>query len=159
MAVINVSGSTNFATLQIADDAADLAVTANVLSVQNMQDVTVTNSTGIFRYKTLDSGSESAVTTPSTNQVTLNVVVDDADFFGDAGGNSTVQTSGLFGTSNDKTEIHFRVYFDGTDSGSQYLQGQGFIAGLAPTVNPDAPLWVTPVTIEVNGDLTKGSVA
>lgn len=159
MAVINVSASTNYATLELADSAAELAVAANVLSVQNMQDITVNNSTGIFRYKTLDSGSESAVTTPATNQLTLNVVVDDADFFGDVAGNSTVQTSGLFGTSNNKTEVHFRVYFDGTDSGSNYLQGQGYIAGLAPTVNPDSPLWVTPVTLEVNGDLTKGTVS
>jgi len=163
MAVINTSAG-NEAVLKIYDlvsTANTTIVDANVLSIPYMQDVTVNNATGTFRYKTLDSGSESVVTTPATNQLSLNAIVDDAAFFGDTDSTDTgvVVDEGLFGTSANKTQIGFRIYFDGTDTGSKYLQGIGFISGLAPTVNPDAPLWVTPVTLEVNGDFTEAEVS
>ena len=162
MAVINTSAG-NEAVLKIYDlvSASNTSIVdANVLSIPYMQDVTVNNSTGTFRYKTLDSGSESVVTTPATNQLSLNAIVDDGAFFGDtaAAGDGVVVDEGLFGTSANKTQIGFRIYFDGTDSGSKFLEGIGYISGLAPTVNPDAPLWVTPVTIEVNGDFTESEV-
>jgi hypothetical protein len=64
----------------------------------------------------------------------------------------------LFSVSKEKTKVYFRAYFNGTDSTSKYLSGEGYISGLAPTVNPDAPLWVTPVTIEVDGDYAVGTV-
>jgi len=35
------------------------------------------------------------------------------------------------------------------------MSGSGFVSGLAPTVNMDSPVWVTPIAIEVDGDLTK----
>lgn len=159
MAVINVSVGDE-AVLKLYDlDANAAIIDANVITVPYMQDVTINNSTGTFRYKTLDSSSESVVTTPATNQLSLNCIVDDAIFFGDAGGTGDVAINGLFGTSGNKTQIGFRIYFDGVDSGSNYLEGNGYIGGLAPTVNPDAPLWVTPVTIEVNGDYTKATVS
>jgi len=162
MAVINTSAGDE-AVLKIYDlvgGGNTSIVEANVITVPFMQDVTVNNSTGTFRYNTLDSSSESVVTTPATNQLSLNAIVDDGVFFGDTGSADpgVVVDEGLFGTSGNKTEIGFRIYFDGTDSGSNFLSGIGFIGGLAPTVNPDAPLWVTPVTIEVNGDYTKETV-
>ena len=71
MAVINTSAG-NEAVLKIYDlDSSGAIVDANVLTIPFMQDVTVNNSTGTFRFKTLDSGSESVVTTPSTNQLSL----------------------------------------------------------------------------------------
>lgn len=114
----------------------------------------------MFRFKTLDNTAESAVTTPATNQLSLNVVVDEDSFFGN--GNASVGAvleTGLFGISKSKTKVTFRAYFNGTDSGSKYLQGNGFISGLSPTVNMDAPVWISPVTIEVDGDFTEGDVA
>jgi hypothetical protein len=39
------------------------------------------------------------------------------------------------------------------------MQGVGYIAGLAPTVNPDSPLWITPVTVEVDQDYTIATVS
>jgi len=158
MAVINTSAG-NEAVLKIYDlDSSGAIVDANVLTIPFMQDVTVNNSTGTFRFKTLDSGSESVVTTPSTNQLSLNAIVDSEAFFGGTGTGDVV-TDGIFGTSGNKTEVGFHMYFDGTDTGSKYLSGRGFISGLAPTVNPDAPLWITPVTIEVNGDFTEAEVS
>lgn len=158
MAYINTAAGDE-AVLNIYNlDATDTFDTGNVLTVPFMQDVTVNNSTGTFRFKTLDNGSESVVTTPATNQVSLNAIVDDEAFFGNASGTGDVITNGLFGTSNNKTKVGVRVYFNGTDTGSRYLEGVGYISGLAPTVNPDSPLWITPVTVEIDQELTSAEV-
>ena len=159
MATINVSAG-NEAVLVLAQTAANANFTANAgLVVPSMQDITINNSTGVFRWKTLDSTAENAATTPATNQLSLNVVVDTAAFFGTAvSGDDDIKEKGLFTASKEKREVYFRAYFNGTDTGSKYLSGVGYISGLAPTVNPDAPLWVTPVTIEVDGDYAVGTV-
>jgi hypothetical protein len=153
MAVINVSAG-NEAILVLGASAANanIAAATNGLTVPYMQDITINNSTGVFRWKTLDSTAESAATTPATNQVTLNVVVDTTAFFGNASAGDAIVKDGLYGASRNKTRVYFQVGFNGADAGSRFLSGSGFISGLAPTVNPDAPLWVTPVTIEVDGD-------
>lgn len=162
MAYINTAAG-NEAVLEIynVSGAADTfdEVAANVLTVPFMQDITINNSTGTFRFKTLDSGSESVVTTPATNQLSLNAIVDDTSFFGNAAGAGDVVTNGIVNTSANKTKIGFRAYFNGTDSTSRYMQGVGYIAGLAPTVNPDSPLWITPVTVEVDQDYTIATVS
>ncbi len=158
MAVINVSAG-NEAVLVLGDAAANANVASGAttgLVVPNMQDITINNSTGIFRFKTLDNTAESAVTTPATNQISLNAVVDANAFFGTGAGSiDTVIDTGLFGCSKNKTKVFFEVAFDGRDSGSKYFKGSGFISGLAPTVNMDSPVWITPVTIEVDGDFTE----
>ena len=59
---------------------------------------------------------------------------------------------------NDAQEVHFRVYFNGRGTGAKYVSGSGYITNLAPTVNPTAPVWVSPITISVNGDFTVGTV-
>jgi hypothetical protein len=64
----------------------------------------------------------------------------------------------MFDLSNDAVEVQFRVYFDGKFTGSKYVEGRGYITNLAPTVNPTAPVWVSPITISVNGDLSAGTV-
>lgn len=159
MAVINVSAGSE-AVLHLAATSADEAnVSANCLVVPQMQDITVNNSVGVFRFKTLDNTAESAVTIPATNQLSLNCVVDATAFFGTGtGGDDDAKENGLFGVSKNKTKVFFNVYLDGTDSGSTFISGSGFVAGLAPTVNMDSPVWVTPVTLEVDGDLTNHSV-
>jgi len=159
MAVINVSAGSE-AVLELSP-VGDIDTPANVLTVPQMQDITINNSTGVFRFKTLDNTAESAVTTPATNQLSLNVVVDEDSFFGNATltANGAVIETGLFGVSTSKTKVTFRAYFNGTDSGSKYLEGAGFISGLSPTVNMDAPVWISPVTIEVDGDFAEGTEA
>ena len=160
MAVINVSAGSQ-AVLDLAP-IGDLDTAANVLTTPQMQDITINNSTGVFRFKTLDSTAESAVTTPATNQISLNIVVDETSFFGDAAlsANGAVVEKGLFGVSKEKIKVAFRAYFsDPQTTGSKYLEGAGFISGLSPTVNMDSPVWISPVTIEVDGDFTEGDVA
>ena len=69
MAVMNVTAGQK-AVLTLGNTA-PLAVpgVSNGLEVPFMQDITVNASTGVVRYKTLDSSSEKAFTTPSTNQI------------------------------------------------------------------------------------------
>ena len=156
MAVINVSAGSEAVLHLSATSAAEANVSANALVVPQMQDITVNNTVGVFRFKTLDNTAESAVTTPATNQISLNAVVDANAFFGTGAGSiDTVIDTGLFGCSKNKTKVFFEVAFDGRDSGSKYFKGSGFISGLAPTVNMDSPVWITPVTIEVDGDFTE----
>ena len=117
------------------------------LVVPFMQDITVNASTGVVRYKTLDSSSEKAFTTPSTNQISLNCLVDEATFFGVSNTTNSVINDGLFGAQNNKTTVFFSVAFEGNTSGSTFLQGQGFLSGLAPTASQDAAVFITPVTM------------
>ena len=152
MAVINTSAGSK-AVLALGATAANANVLATqALVVPYMQDISINNSTGVFRWKTLDATAESAATTPATNQVTLNVVVDDKAFFGNASLTDSIANTGIYGASKNKTRVFFEIAFNGAVAGQNYLSGSGFISGLSPTVNPDAPLWVTPVTIEVDGD-------
>lgn len=159
MAIYNVSAGSEAVLHLSATSAAEANAAANALVVLSMQDITVNNSTGVFRWKTLDNTAENAATTPATNQISLNCVVDSNVFFGTGTvSDDDAKEKGLFGVSKDKTKVYFNVYFDGTDSSSKFIAGSGYVSGLAPTVNMDAPVWVTPVTIEVDGDFTEHSV-
>ena len=148
MAYINVSGQNSQATLQIS--TASIASTTTGVIVKAIQDITVNNSVGIFNWTGLDSFSQSAVPTPATNSISGNVVVDDSQFF--------TSGTGLFDLSNQATLVYFRVYFNGRNANAKYVSGQGYLSNLAPTVNPTAPVWVTPFTINVDGNLTSGTV-
>jgi len=156
---INVSAGSEAVLHLAAASAAAANSASDALVVPGMQDITINNSVGVFRFKTLDNTAESAVTIPATNQLSLNCVVDKTAFLGTGtGGDDDAKENGLFGTSKNKTKVFFNVYLDGTDSTSTFISGSGFIAGLAPTVNMDSPVWVTPVTIEVDGDLATNTV-
>ena len=159
MAVINVtSGSQAILTLA---NTAPLAIpgVSGGLAVPTVQDITVGASTGTVRYSTLDSTSSSAFTTVNENSISLNMLVDETTFFGDTG-NATNQVAadGLFETSKNKTEVEFTVAFEGADSGDYYLSGKGFLTGLTPTASIDQAVWISPMEIVVNGELTKTTI-
>ena len=157
---INVSaGSQAIIALGNVAGQADITGASNAMVLPYLQDITINNSTGVFRWKTLDSTAENAATTPATNSISMNIVVDESTFFGDnANTANKVVADGIFGASKDKTRVHFEIGLEGADSTDTTISGSGFISGLAPTVNMDAPVWVTPITIEVDGDYTKGAV-
>lgn len=152
MAYINVSGPTVNATLQIS--TATIASTSSGYIVPALQDITINNSAGVFNWTQLDTFSQLAVSTPATNSISGNFVLDPTTFFTGSNG-----VSGIFDLSNDAVEVHFRVYFNGRENGAKYVSGSGYITNLAPTVNPTAPVWVSPITVSVNGDLTAGTVS
>lgn len=151
MAYINVSAPTSNAKLQLS--TATIATSAAGYMVPSLQDITVSNAAGVFNWTQLDTFSQLAVSTPATNNVSGNFVLDPTSFFTGSNG-----VDGIFDLSNDAQEVFFRVYFQGTATNAKYVSGSGFITNLAPTVNPTAPVWVSPITISVNGDLTVGTV-
>jgi hypothetical protein len=129
-----------------------------MIVVSGLQNITINNGNSVFRWRTLESTSESAVATPATNQLAMNIVIDPTDYFGDGSGDVTAEDKGLFKLSNDKNKVYFRLYYAGTSSGDNYVSGSGYFTGLSPTVSPDSPVWVSPLTIEVDGDLTPGTL-
>lgn len=148
MAYYNVSSPSTRAIIQIS--TATIASTSTGLTLKAVQDVTINNSNGTFSWTQLDSSSQLTVATPATNSVAANIVVDDSDFF--------TANTGIFDLSANKTLVYFRVYFNGKTTGSKYVSGQGYLTNLAPKVSPTAPVWVTPLTISVDGDLASGTV-
>jgi len=151
MAYINVSGPNSNAVIQIS--TATIASTSSGYIIPALQDVTIGNSAGVFNWTQLDTFAQLAVSTPASNSISANLVLDSATFFAASNG-----VPGLFDLSNDATEVYFRVYFNGRLTGAKYVSGSGFITNLAPTVNPTAPVWVSPIQISVNGDLTASTV-
>ena len=151
MAYINVSAPTSNAIIQLS--TASISTTSSGYIIPALQDITINNSAGQFNWQQLDVFANLTVSTPATNSIAANLVLDSATFFAATNG-----VPGLFDLSNDATLVYFRVYFNGRGSGSKYVAGQGFITNLAPTVNPTAPVWVSPVQISVDGDFTAGTV-
>lgn len=151
MAYLNVSPSNSNATIQIS--TASIASTSSGYIIPALQDVTINNAAGVFNWTQLDTFAQLAVPTPATNSVSANLVLDSTTFFTGSNG-----VQGLFDLSNDAQEVNFRVYFNGRGTGAKYVSGTGYITNLAPTVNPTAPVWVSPITISVSGDFTVGTV-
>lgn len=151
MAYINVSGPDSQATLQIS--TASISTTSSGYVVPALQDITINNAAGVFNWTQLDQFAQLSVPTPATNSISGNMVLDSTTFFTGSAG-----VPGLFDLSNDATKVYFRVYFNGRGTGAKFVSGSGYITNLAPTVNPGAPVWVSPVTISVDGDLTAGTV-
>lgn len=159
MSYINVSGTGDFATLEISTATISTTATSGSIVVPGMQNITLNNGNAVFRWKQLDATSEYAVATPATNQISLNIVLDTNAYFGDSAATAgTAQKRGLFDLSNSKQLVYFRLYYKGKGSGANYVSGQGYFTGLAPTVSPDSPVWVSPLTVEVAGDFTAGTL-
>jgi hypothetical protein len=160
MAYIAVNSTDNFVRLDINANPAGyananvaMAATADTMSVPALQEVTVNATPGTFNWQQLDNLSEFVVTTPSTNSVSVTLVLDPTTFFNGKG-----NTDGIFDIVNNKTETYFRLYWSGDDSGDRYIEGQGYLSALAPTVSPGSPVWTTPLEILVTGSYTTGTV-
>lgn len=123
------------------------------IEVSGLQDVTINNSNGSFRWKQLDQSGENVITTNATNSLSGNFVLDTTDFWGDGVG-ALAADEGIFKLSNDRTQIAFLIAPSGVVD-QTVIMGTGFISALAPTVSADSPVWVSPITIEVNGDYIK----
>lgn len=144
----------DFMTAVNASTGAVTLTTANgPIVVPGLQDVTINNANGSFRWKQLDQSGENVITTNATNSLSGNFVLDPTTFFG-TGGGSLADDDGIFKLSNDRTAIAFLIAPEGVVD-KTVLMGTGFISALAPTVSADSPVWVSPLTIEVNGDYIK----
>ena len=143
--------------LQISTDVTD--ITAGTLSVICLQDVTITNSTGVYSYTTFCDTDTLKLPTPADNEISTNIVLDAEVFFGNSA--ATAGTAAFYGLSDisiNKRPVSFRIYYNGTSAGSYYQEGTGFLTNLAPTVSPDAPVWVSPMSLAIDGSMTNGQV-
>lgn len=143
------------ATLTLTDSSG--TITGN-LAVPAMQDVTINAANDVFTWTQLDQTSKQQVATTSTNSLTMNIVLDKAAFFGtndgDYGNASTMEQLGIFGASVQKTRVGFSLYMGDEEDGTEGItvSGGAYVTGLAPTVSADAPVWVSPITLTVDGE-------
>ena len=132
--------------------------TSTGMLVPALTEITVNATPGLYRWKQLDELSEYVITTASTNSLGMSLVLDPETFFGTAPNTPNledIKSAGIFQTTNQKHLVCFRLYWAGNSpeaDDAYYIEGVGYLAGLAPTTNPDAPVWVSPITIEVAGD-------
>lgn len=139
---------------------------ANVLSVTCLQDVTITASTGVFSYVDFCSADMNKLPTPADNEISMNLVIDADGYFGANIANAGASNQGLAYLSQNKIPVQFLCVWNydasvanvvggniSTLSNVYYSSGKGYITNLAPTAAPDAPVWVTPVTIAVDGTM------
>lgn len=127
-------------------------VTADTgMSVPALQDVTINNANDVFTWTTLDYGSKRQIATTATNSLGMNIVLDETTFFGNAAaGATTAAYLGIFGLSKNKTFVDFDLFI----GEGRTVSGSGYITGLAPTVSADSPVWISPITLTVDGDYT-----
>lgn len=161
MARITVNTTGTQPTLLVSTDlisnSANWGNIANTLSVTCLQDITITNSTGIYSYTDFCSTDMNKITTPADNEISTNLVIDNVGFFGNA--NATANSSsfyGVAGLSENKINIQWKLVMNGGNAtaNAYYYAGQGYISALAPTVSPEAPVWITPMTIAVDGTMS-----
>lgn len=127
---------------------------ASGLAIPSLQDITLNNSNDVFTWTQLDQGSKLQIATTATNSLSMNIVLDTVSFFGNASASAnTAVKSGIFGLSKDKTRVEFDLYFgDDTVGNTKTISGFAYVTGLAPTVSADSPVWVSPITLTVDGD-------
>lgn len=139
---------------------------SNVLSVTCLQDITITSSTGIYSYVDFCSKDINKVTTPADNEISMNIVIDPTAYFGADRANAGASNQGIAALSQDKVPLQFLVVWNynasianvtngniSNLSNVYFSSGSGYITNLAPTVAPDAPVFVTPVSIAVDGTM------
>lgn len=149
-------------TLTLTDSTATL--TGNI-AVAALQDVTVNAANDVFTWQQLDSASKLQIATTATNSLSMNLVLDKDTFFGtndgDYANGTTMAHLGIFGASNQKTKVGFSLYMGDESDGTNgiTITGSGYITGLAPTVSAQSPVWVSPITITVDGDYTVDDTA
>jgi hypothetical protein len=130
---------------------------AGNLAVPALQDVTINNANDVFTWTQLNEGSKLQIATTATNSLSMNIVLDQESFFGNAAAtNGSAPKLGIFGLSKDKTLVNFSLFMGKTSEGGagKTISGNAYVTGLAPTVSADAPVWTSPVTLTVTGDYT-----
>jgi hypothetical protein len=138
---------------------ANLANSSVALTIPFVQDLTITNSTGVYSYTTFSDVDMRKLSTPADNEASTNVVVDNLAYFGNSAATAnTAPFLGIASLSTNKDNLDFEIYWNGTSANAYFYSGSGFITSLAPTTSPDAPVWVTPLTIAVDGAFTVSQV-
>lgn len=161
MARITVNTTGTQPTLLVSTDlisnSANWGNIANTLSVTCLQDVTITNSTGVYSWTDFCNTDVNKLTTPADNEISTNMVLDATVYFGNSSATAnSASYYGVSGLSINKVPVQWKLVMNGGNAtaNAYYYAGQGFISSLAPTVSPEAPVWVSPMTLAVNGSMT-----
>ena len=151
------------------ESGGDYTAAGDVLTIPALQDITVNAANDVFTWTQLDAQAKKNIATTATNSLSMNLVLDQDRFFGSttnedgstANAAGSTGAKGIFGLSTDKDLVVFDLYLGDTSTGTEgkFITGTGYITGLAPTVSADAPVWVSPITITVDGDYTVGTSA
>lgn len=155
MSYINPSAGTSGAQVTLKIYRLSKATDTTGLDIPGLQNITMNNANDVFTWTQLDSAGKKQIATTSTNSLAMNLVVDEASYFG-TGSGTTAAGKGIFGLSKEKTKVEFELNLGDNDdaSATKVISGSGYITGLAPTVSADSPVWVSPITITVTGDYT-----
>ncbi len=127
------------------------------LTIPFVQDLTITNSTGVYSYTTFSDVDQRKLSTPANNELSTNIVIDDVAFFGNAAATAnSAAYYGLMALSSNKNSLAFQVYWAGQTSGvtDPLTTGTGFLTSIAAKTSPTAPVWVTPLNLAVDGAMT-----
>ena len=160
MARITVNTTGTQPTLLVSTDlisnSANWGNIANALSVTCLQDVTITNSTGVYSWTDFCNTDVNKLTTPADNEVSTNMVLDATVYFGNS--SATANSAAYYGVSGlsiNKVPVQWKLVMNGANAtaNAYYYAGQGFVSSLAPTVSPEAPVWVSPMTLAVDGSM------
>ena len=128
---------------------------AGAIALPAIQELTITNSNGVYSYVTFDDIDTRKLSTQADNEISTNIVIDTDAYFGVATATAgSAAHDGIQKLAADKSLVYVEVYFTGEGTGKRIRKCQGFITNLAPTVSPDAPIWVTPLSIAVDGGFT-----
>lgn len=158
MAVINLT-SADVGILTLSNLSANANVLNNAaVTVPFVQDLTLDTTAGTQSYSVLDNSAARVFTTTNTNTITLNMLVDKETFFGDGANVERIANVGLLGTSINKDKVFFELAFNGATATEPSITGSGFISGLAPVLNMDNAVIVSPMTIVVDGQITNTEV-
>ena len=100
------------------------------------------------------------ITTTASNSIETTAVMDDGVWFGDGPDVALdAQSYGILKIAGDKMLVGFKLYLNDADgtaatgSGKPYITGYGYISGVAPTASAEAPIWTSPLTIAVDGNI------
>jgi hypothetical protein len=158
MAEMNLTAG-NIGVLALANAEANANVlSATAVTVPFIQDLTLDTTAGTQTYNVLDNSAAKTFTTTNTNSITLNMLVDENTFFGDGSNAEQIANVGLLGSSINKDRVYFELSFEGATSGARCVTGSGFISGLAPVLNMDNAVIVSPMTIVIDGQITNTTV-
>lgn len=158
MAEMNLTAG-NIGVLALANAEANANVlSATAVTVPFIQDLTLDTTAGTQTYNVLNNSAAKTFTTTNTNSITLNMLVDENIFFGDGANAEQVANVGLLGSSINKDRVYFELSFEGATSGARSVTGSGFISGLAPVLNMDNAVIVSPMTIVIDGQITNTTV-
>ena len=159
MARITVNTTGTQPIIQIGLSGANLADPNVSIAIPFVQEVTITNSTGVYAYTDFSDVDQRKLSTPADNKIGTNIVVDDKAYFGNSSATaSSAAALGIASLSTNKNVLDFKVYWNGSNTGAHYYSGSGFITNLAPKASPTQPVWITPLEIAVDGTFTTGTV-